>query len=329
MPGQKIRFGCALAVVAMLSVAAAAAEEMRVTLLGTGSPVPSAERFSQSTLVEAGGQRLLFDIGRGATIRLAQLQIPLGSVDAHFITHFHSDHLSGLTDLWGTGWLPTNFGGRKTPMVIYGPEGTREMTDHLTQAFRRDIEIRIADELLPPAGIAFDVTEIAPGPVYDRDGVTVTAFEVHHGDLIKPAMGYRIDYDGKTVVISGDTTYDPRIAEQAGGADLLIHEVASIDPALIEKFPRLVEIGHHHTLPEEAGRIFSAARPKLAAYSHIILVQPGQGIGEDLDVTPLLTRTRETYDGPLIAGEDLMSFTISDGAVTVTGPDGTQVMRVE
>lgn len=90
--------------------------EFRVTLLGTGTPVPIPTRCSQSTLVQAGGHNLLFDFGRGAAIRLTQVGVPLGTIDASFITHMHSDHLSGLTDVWGTGWLPTAFGGRKTPM---------------------------------------------------------------------------------------------------------------------------------------------------------------------------------------------------------------------
>ena len=96
-----------------------------VTLLGTGVPNPRPERFSQSTLVEAGSQKLVFDLGRGVTIRLWQLKVPMGRIDAHFITHFHSDHLVGLPDLWLTGWLRPPYGQRKKPFLIYGPSGTQ------------------------------------------------------------------------------------------------------------------------------------------------------------------------------------------------------------
>ena len=164
------RAASVLTLVAMtlpITLASAGAAEIKVTLLGTGSPVPSPNRFSQSTLVEAGDQTLVFDMGRGVSIRLAQLGIPLGSVDAHFVTHLHSDHLDGLTDLWGTGWLPTPFGSRTSPMVIYGPEGTVPLTSHLTEAFAADISIRLADEKLPPAGIAFDAHDVGPGIVYE------------------------------------------------------------------------------------------------------------------------------------------------------------------
>ena len=103
---------------------AQSADDFTVTLLGTGSPIPAPDRFGPSNLVEVGGQRLVFDLGRGCSIRLWQKQIPLGSIDAHFLTHLHSDHVNGLSDLWLSGWIQTAFGGRKKPFTIYGPPGT-------------------------------------------------------------------------------------------------------------------------------------------------------------------------------------------------------------
>ncbi|TPE48209.1 MBL fold metallo-hydrolase [Amaricoccus solimangrovi] len=304
----------------------AAADALKVTLLGTGSPLPSPERFSQSTLVEAGQEKLLFDFGRGAPIRLTQLGVPIGSLTAHFITHFHSDHVGGLPDVWMTGWIATPFGGRETPMVVYGPEGTEALTGHLTEAFSEDARVREADEHLDPAGIAFDAHDAPPGKVYERNGVTVTAFEVNHGPLIKPAYGYRVDYDGKAVVISGDTKKDERIAEAAKGADLLIHEVAYIDHSMMEKFPSYQEILDHHTRPSEAGETFAEAEPRLAAFSHIVSRgAPGMTQPEVLDA--ILAEAHGTWDGPIVMGADLMSFTI-DGAITVTDPEGETVLTV-
>jgi ribonuclease Z len=302
----------------------AAAAELKVTLLGTGTPVPTAKRFSQSILVEAGAERLVFDLGRGVTIRLAQRDIRLGSVTAHFITHMHSDHLSGFPDLWLTGWLPTPFGSRKTPMVVYGPKGTEAMTANLTKAFSEDIRIRIADELLPPEGIAFDAHDIVPGPVYSQNGVSVSAFKVDHGELIRPSYGYVVEYDGKKVVITGDTKYDERIVAQSQGADLLIHEVADVDSALMEKFPRFKEITAHHTTPEEAGRIFTRAKPRLAVYTHILALKPNQALSEDLDVGAIVNRTRMTYKGPLTVGSDLMTFIIGQDIKVLDG-SGSEV----
>jgi ribonuclease Z len=305
-----LRWPCRAVVATCLTVAAALthAEPLNVTILGSGSPIPSSVRFSQSILIEAGKQKLLVDAGRGATIRLTQAGVPLRDVNAIFVTHLHTDHIDGLQDLWSTGWLPTPWGSRVKPLTIYGPQGTVAMTQGLTAAFAWDIKTRIADEKLPPDGIAWDAHDIAPGLVYEREGVKVTAFPTHHGDLISPNFGYAIEYDGKKVVISGDTTYDERIAKEAKGADLLLHEVADIDPEMLKKFPRFKEIAAHHTLPEEAGRIFAMARPKLAAYTHIIVIK--QNAPLDVPPTEVAARTRSTYDGPLVLGEDLMRFEI-------------------
>lgn len=298
-------------------------EKLRVVLLGTGSPIPSPTRYSQSILVEAGNQKILFDLGRGVTVRLAQLGISLSEVDASFITHMHSDHIVGLPDLWLTGWLATPFGSRKTPMRIFGPKGTKAMAAGLTQAFHEDIRIRELDEKLPPEGIAWDAHDIGPGTVYERNGLKVTAFASNHGPLIKPSLGYVIDYRGHKIVIPSDTRYDENISKIARNADLLIHEVAEIDPALLEKFPRLKEVAAHHTSPEDAGRIFSHASPRLAVYTHIVAFKKDRPL--DLSTEDIVTRTRSTYSGPLVVGEDLMSFEVGDTIKVRDGKGNDQI----
>lgn len=296
------------------------AEPMKVTLLGTGVPTPRPTSFSASTLVEAGSEKLLFDLGRGSTMQLYKLKIPLGAITV--ITHLHSDHLVGLPDMWLTGWLATPWASRKGPMKLYGPKGTVAMTENLTKAFADDIRIRIDDEHLDPVGITFAAKDIEAGTVYDSNGVKVTAIEVNHGEKIKPSFGYVVEYGGHKVVLSGDTKYDERIAKAAEGADLLIHEVAVIEPELLVKNPVYKDIQAHHTSPEEAGRIFATARPKLAVYSHIVFgtVKPAPDIPEE----PLILRTRATYKGPLLVGRDMMSFRIGD-MVEAFAPDGTNL----
>src|SRR5713226_8427671 len=125
----------------------ARAQNVKVTLLGTGSPIPSIQRFGPSILVEAGPEKLLFDCGRGVPIRLSQIHIPMREVTAVFFTHLHSDHIVGFPDLWLTGWLPNPaFAHRTEPLHVYGPIGTRQMILHLKKAYRADIRIRTADE---------------------------------------------------------------------------------------------------------------------------------------------------------------------------------------
>ena len=126
--------------------------DFRVTLLGTGVPIPSPDRFGPSTLVEAGDQKFLIDAGRGATIRLYQLKVPIGRIDVQLLTHYHSDHVSCLPDVWLTGWLELHFGTRKAPYKVIGPTGARRLMENLERAYADDIRIRIADEKLPPVG---------------------------------------------------------------------------------------------------------------------------------------------------------------------------------
>jgi ribonuclease Z len=310
------------AAVALAALTTAYADEpapiLRVVLLGTGTPSPSAERFGPATLVQAGGLNLLFDAGRGNTIRLTQAKVPLGKIDQVFLTHFHSDHVNGLSDLWMTAWLPAAYAGRKTPLGITGPTGLKALTDALVAAFANNEQVRIADEKLQPEGIRFDVHEFAEGHdgvVFERDGVKVTAFKNDHGALIHPSVGYRIDYRGHAVLLSGDTRKSDNLIKHAKGVDLLIHEVAAVKPELLKQNPVLLPIIDHHTTPQEAGSIFSTVRPKLAVYTHFVLLAgPGFPAPTSEDI---LSATRETYDGPLVLGEDLMAFEISDAVKVV------------
>lgn len=289
---------------------AAHAQTFRVTLLGTGTPIPRADRFGPSILIEAGAQKLLFDCGRGAPIRLAQIHVPMGQLTAVFLTHLHSDHVAGFPDLWLTGWLANpSFAHRTRPLRVYGPEGTSAMMEALRVAFAADLRIREADEKLPPSGAAIVATEIHDGVVYDSGGVRVTAFTVDHGDLIKPAFGYRIDYAGHAVVLSGDTRPNENVVHYATGADLLVHEVAMGKAADAATSAALRRVLAHHSSPEAAGRIFARARPKLVVYSHIGLSSYDPSLAPPT-VADLIAATRTTYDGPLEVGEDLMSFEI-------------------
>jgi ribonuclease Z len=285
--------------------------DFKVTLLGTGVPIPSPERFGPSTLVEAGDQKLLIDAGRGATIRLYQLKVPIGRIDALLLTHYHSDHTSGIPDVWLTGWLESHFGTRKTPFRVIGPTGAKVLMENLERAYALDIRIRIADEKLPPEGIATLVTEYdRDGLVYEKSGVKVIAFEVDHGEVIKPAYGYRIEYGGRAVVISGDTRFNQNVIKYGTGADLLVHEVAAAPPELMkEAFVQRI-IGHHVT-PREAGMVFALTKPKLAAFTHVVQLASDRIPPPTLN--DMLAETRQTYDGPLQLGEDLMCFEIGEG----------------
>lgn len=294
--------------------AAQTVQPLRVTLLGTGRPDPVIDRFGPSTLVEAGDERLLFDAGRGASQRLWQLKIPLGQVNALFLTHLHSDHTVGIPDLWLTGWLPTPFGRRVVPLEVWGPTGTRAMMAGLREAYAWDISVRGRQEGLPPAGIAVVTHQIRQGVVFDRHGVKVTAFLVDHGGLLKPAFGYRVDYDGHSVVISGDTRFSENLIQFAGGADLVVHEVAAVRPELLATSataPTARRILSWHSSPEDVGRVFQRVHPKLAVLTHFVLLTTDAAIPPPA-VADVLARIRAVYRGPLLVGEDLMAFVVGD-----------------
>jgi ribonuclease Z len=301
--------------IAVIGPARAAESLFRVTLLGSGVPDPDPTRFSASTLVEAGGRRFLIDVGRGATIRLYQLHIPLAAVDLVLFTHYHSDHTVGLADLLLTGWLaPPYMGHRASPMHVIGPVGARALLSNLAAAYAGDIKGREAEQHLPSDGVAADVEEFThDGVVYDKDEVRITAFEVEHG--IKPAYGYRIDYDGRSVLLSGDTALSENLARHAEGVDLLIHEVAVTSPELL-KLPDYQKIISIHTSPVQAGTLFARIHPRLAVYNHIAMM--GTSAAPAPGIQDIVAQTRQTYRGPLVVGEDLMTFDIGAGGVAVS-----------
>jgi ribonuclease Z len=279
---------------------------IQVTLLGTGTPRPSLERFGPSILVEAGGLKFVFDVGRGATQRLAQLNVPFPAITGVFLTHLHSDHVVGLPDLWLTGWL---VGNRTLPLRLWGPAGTVDMARHLEAAFTFDVQIRIADDKAPASGGLLAATDVGEGPVYDSDGVVVTAFLVDHGP-VRPALGYRLDYRGHSVVLSGDTRPSANLIAHAVGVDLLIHEVSAATAADIAANPATRRVLAHHSSPLEAAEVFTRTHPALAVYSHI-------GLRGGLTAADLLALTRTGYSGPLMVGADLMHIAVGD-SVTVT-----------
>jgi ribonuclease Z len=304
---------------ANLGPADTSARTITVTLLGTGKPAPELDRFGAGTLVQAGAVTLLFDCGRGMTQRIWERRIPLSDVSALFLTHLHSDHVVGIPDLWLTGWIAGPFGHRTTPFQVRGPAGTREMMTYLEKAYAADVRIRSTGEKLPPAGAAIDAADISEGVVYRNLGVIVTAFDVDHGPFVKPALGYRVDYGGRSVVISGDTRFSENLIRHAQGADVVVHEVAFARDELLDRSPAARSIIALHTTPEEAGRVFARVKPKLAAYTHLVLLAL-DSTSAPPTVPELIARTRNTYAGPLVVGEDLMTIEVGD-SVKVSRPD--------
>ena len=277
---------------------------IRVTLLGTGTPLLSDVRMSAGLMVEAGGEVLLFDCGRGIPVRLSQAGPNYPAVNQLFLSHLHSDHTEGIPDLWTSGW-PYRW---DQPLNVYGPGlgpdqpvGTAGMMSRIPAAWATDVHIRrdLIDHF-PDAGIAINTTEISEGVVYLKNGVKVTAFKVDHRP-VDPAFGYRVDYQGHSMVYSGDTRPSANLVTFALGTDVLIHEVYG--------YPTTTPQAAYHTTPEQAAGVFNQVRAKLAVYTH--LATP-----EKDSVT--IQRTRAAgYAGPLVVGRDLMRIDIFANRVQV------------
>jgi ribonuclease Z len=300
-------------VVRSQAVTAPSGSNFKVILLGTaGGPTINPERLGISTLVVAGQEQLLFDAGRGLTFGLARLSIPASTVTKVFLTHLHSDHIVSIPELYLFPWASQ---GRKTPLQIWGPEGTAAMAEKLKDAFAFDIHIRRdVDEKFSADGAAIVATDVGEGIVYEASGVKVTAFLVDHGP-VKPAFGYRVDYAGHSVVISGDTKPNDNLVKFARGADVLIHEVgrSKSDPALIgpadESLPGIGgvtrgqarTIADHHTDAAEASRVFQQINPRLVVFSHA-----------NASPVDTLATVRREYAGRVEFGSDLMTIEVAN-----------------
>src|SRR6185437_11306798 len=217
---------------------------LHVGLCGSGSPMPDPTRAGPCTAVLAGQRLFIVDLGAGAQKTLALMNLPPGQVEAVFLTHFHSDHIDGLGELMLQRWA----GGANTaPLPVYGPTGVDQVVQGFEAAYGLDRGYRIAHhgpQVVPPAGFGgaphpFAIDRSAPDVVLiDDRGLKVTAFPVDHRP-VEPAVGYRFDYRGRSVVVSGDTAPSPRLEAAAKGADVLVHEGLA---------PNLVAIQHQAAL---------------------------------------------------------------------------------
>jgi ribonuclease Z len=302
------------------------ADQMRVTILGSGTPFPRQGQASAGILVEAGAERLIFDVGPGVPERLAALEIPMNELDKVFLTHLHMDHTAGLAHLWIGGWTY----GRHRPIKVWGPPGADDFCQHLAACYAWDVHGRINDRL-PPDGGKLDCREyvslkpddnqqwiqldqrqdepwLNPGVIYRNGELTITAFEVLHIQR-GHAFAFRVDYKNRSFVFSGDTRKSPNLVSHAKGVDLIIHD--SFPPAKIyaEKTGRSLEFTkrvaeHIHSSPAQAGQVFAEARPRLGILYHLY---------NNPDMVEAAIRELATvYEGPFAIGYDLMVINIGD-----------------
>jgi ribonuclease Z len=281
---------------------------MRVTLLGTGCPVADVHRYGPATLVEVGDETWLVDCGSGVTQRLLAHGTNGSRITGLLLTHLHSDHTVDFIQLLISGWHQ----GRTAPLKIYGPARTLEFFNGLVDAWRPEFEQRIAHELRPPGGLETVIEEIDGSWCLETEHLRITNTEVRH-QPIPQAFGFRFDARGAGAVISGDTAYSPELIALARDCDLLVHE--AFVHWQYEKVSRTSmaqrgdNIRSYHTVTEEVGKVAAEAGAKHLALTHFVPVV--------FDRARVAQDVRADFSGGLSIGEDLMSFDIRHGHVSL------------
>ena len=272
---------------------------IEIILTGTGSPMVDPNRAGPSTLVKAGEAIFLADCGRGVLMRAAAVGVGAANLTAVLLTHLHSDHIPDLSDVITTRWITSL---TPAPLPIIGPPGTRAVVEATLAALAPDISYRIghhADITAPPEVM---VTEYTAGQVFHDGGVRIIAAATDHRP-VEPTIAFRIEYDGASVVLAGDSVPCGSLDALASGADALVHTAIRKD--LVEQVPvqRLTDILDYHSSVEQAAATAARAGVQTLVLTHYV---------------PALTAGTEDQWRALAAGEFSGRVELGDDLLRVT-----------
>lgn len=299
---------------------------LHVGLCGTGSPLPNADRAGPCTVLIAGKRVFVVDSGEGGARNISMMGIPNGKIDGVFLTHFHSDHIDGLGPMMLLRWTGA---AHDAPLPVYGPDGVQAVVDGFNAAYAQDFGYRVAhhgEKIVPKTGAGLKAASFAmpsaPTVVYDNDGLRITAFPVDHKPVM-PAVGYRFDYKGRSVVVSGDTAKSAMLAQVSKDADLLVHE--ALQPRLVKLMTAGLEqkgvkntaqitrdILDYHASPEEAAQTAKAAGVKMLLLTHIVPPLPGKFF-----YPAFLGSAAKQFGGEIVVGEDGMFLSLPAGKTSI------------
>ena len=316
-----------LAVGMSTTVIAGLPDGLHVAVCGSGGPFPDGDRGAPCTAVIAGKRLFIVDTGEAAGRTLGRMGIAGDSVV--LLTHFHSDHIDGLGNVALQRWAGGNLA---TPLKLYGPQGVEQIAAGFTQAYVADSGYRTAhhgEAVAPPSGAGIEARPFAfpegqdSVVVLQEDGVKITAFKVDHGP-VEPAVGYRFDYKGRSVVISGDTAPSPIVTRFATGADLLVHEAlsprlvgligkAALNAGNTKRAKIMKDILNYHTSPEDAAAIAAKAGAKALLLTHIVPPLPVKALEG-----PFLGDARKIFTGPLWLARDGDLISLPAGGTAIT-----------
>ena len=277
--------------------------DTQLAILGSGTPNPDPDRNGSSYAVITNETAYLVDFGPGVVRNASALSPSWGgkieameiqNLNYAFLTHIHSDHSAGLSDLILSPWVL----GRNETLKLFGPKGLKDMADFITKAYSQDINYRInGSQPATLKGYKTEVTEISEGKIYEDKNVLVEAFKINHGDL-ENSFGFVFTTDDKKIVFSGDTAYSEKLIEKAKNADILVHEVYSEEG--FQKKTKDWQIYHkaHHTSSVDVGIVAKKSNPKKLVLSHILF----WGSNED----SIIEDVKRNFNGEIIIAKDLM-----------------------
>lgn len=295
---------------------------------GTGSPYPDPTRAGPCTAIIAGRRLFIVDMGRGAADVVARMGLQSRRAEAVLLTHFHSDHIDGLGQFAEQRWVAW---GASTPLVVHGPPGVERVVNGFNEAHALNGIYRVAHhgpEHANPTGFGISARpfEIADGDgdvvILDEDGLRIIAFSVNH-EPVHPAVGYRFEYAGRSIVVSGDTAKSSNLVRISAGADLLVHE--AISPRLLgvlEEAARASGPGNpahifrdplsFHTAPSDAADEAAQAGVHALVFTHFIPPLPMSTLEG-----PFLGDARRHFAGPLFIARDgdLITLPAAGGAL--------------
>jgi ribonuclease Z len=274
--------------------------DVKLTILGSGGPIPDPNRAGPSTLVQAGGLNLLVDCGRGVVMRLAAAGLLPPMLHRVLLTHLHSDHITDFNDVFTTRWVMSP---GPNPLPVTGPPGTVDFVERTKTMLTHDIGYRIAhhDDLNDPP--AAEVAELLDGVVLEQNGVRVLAAPTDHRP-VHPTIGFRVEHEGGVIALAGDTVPCEGLDRLCAGADVYVQTVIRGD--LVQQVPsaRLQDILDYHSSVAQAGQTAARAGVKTLVLTHMV---PAVAPGAEKE---WIAQAEEHFDGEIIIAEDLLTIQV-------------------